>query len=64
MTKKVQKILVTILLAALIISLMAASLVYTFTYGRYEGGSLGDSTYDDTIEFIGTESMLSTIPRS
>lgn len=62
MTKKVQKILVTILLAALIISLMAASLVYTFTYGRYEGGSLGDSTYDDTIEFIGTEKYVVNNP--
>lgn len=63
MTKKVQKILLIIFLTALIIALMAASFLYASTYGRYSGGTLSDdSTYDDTIEFIGTERYIVRTP--
>ena len=63
MTKKVQKILLIIFLTALIVSLMAASFLYASTYGRYSGGALSDdSTYDDTIEFIGTERYVVRTP--
>ena len=63
MTKKVQKILLIIFLSALIIALMAASFLYASTYGRYSGGTLSDdSTYDDTIEFIGTERYIVRTP--
>lgn len=63
MTKKVQKILLIIFLSALIIALMAASFLYASTYGRYSGGALSDdSTYDDTIEFIGTERYVVRTP--
>lgn len=63
MTKKVQKILLIIFLSALIVSLMAASFLYASTYGRYSGGTLSDdSTYDDTIEFIGTERYIVRTP--
>ena len=63
MTKKVQKILLIIFLTALIIALMAASFLYASTYGRYSGGALSDdSTYDDTIEFIGTERYVVRTP--
>lgn len=63
MTKKVQKILLIIFLTALIVSLMAASFLYASTYGRYSGGALSDdSTYDDTIEFIGTERYIVRTP--
>ena len=63
MTKKVQKILLIIFLTALIVSLMAASFLYASTYGRYSGGTLSDnSTYDDTIEFIGTERYIVRTP--
>ncbi len=54
MKEKTRKILIMAVMAALIISLMAASLCYTFTYGRYSGGRLDDnSTYDDLIDFVG-----------
>ena len=54
MLQKVRKTLIMIVMAALIICLMAASLTYTFTYGRYTGGKFDEeSPYDDLIEFVG-----------
>ena len=54
MSQKVRKTLIMIVMAALIICLMAASLTYTFTYGRYAGGKFDEeSPYDDLIEFVG-----------
>ena len=56
MTQKVRKILIMVVMAALIICLMAASLTYTFTYGRYAGGKFNstESPYGDLIEFVGS----------
>ena len=42
MTQKVRKTLIMVVMAALIICLMAASLTYTFTYGRYAGGKFDE----------------------
>ena len=55
MSQKVRKTLIMIVMAALIICLMAASLTYTFTYGRYAGGKFDseNSPYEDLIEFVG-----------
>ena len=54
MSQKVRKTLIMVVMAALIICLMAASLTYTFTYGRYAGGKFDEeSPYDDLIEFVG-----------
>lgn len=55
MSQKVRKTLIMIVMAALIICLMAASLTYTFTYGLYTGGKFDSekSPYDDLIEFVG-----------
>lgn len=54
MSQKVRKTLIMIVMAALIICLMAASLTYTFTYGRYAGGKFDEeSPYEDLIEFVG-----------
>ena len=55
MSQKVRKTLIMIVMAALIICLMAASLTYTFTYGRYAGGKFDEekSPYGDLIEFVG-----------
>lgn len=55
MTHKMRKTLIMIVMAALIICLMAASLTYTFTYGLYTGGKFDsdNSPYDDIIEFVG-----------
>lgn len=55
MTHKMRKTLIMIVMAALIICLMAASLTYTFTYGLYTGGKFDseNSPYDDLIEFVG-----------
>lgn len=63
MTKKVQKILLIIFLTALIVALMATSFLYASTYGRYSGGALSDdSTYDDSIEFVGAEQFVVYTP--
>ncbi len=55
MTQKMRKTFIMIVMAALIICLMAASLTYTFTYGLYTGGKFDsdNSPYDDLIEFVG-----------
>ncbi len=63
MKEKTRKILIMAVMAALIISLMAASLCYAFTYGRYTGGRLDDnSTYDDLIDFVGATAFTVTSP--
>ncbi len=63
MKEKTRKILIMAVMAALIISLMAASLCYTFTYGRYSGGRLDDnSTYDDLIDFVGATAFEVSTP--
>ena len=59
MSQKVRKTLIMVVMAALIICLMAASLTYTFTYGRYAGGKFDEeSPYDDLIEFVGANQYL------
>ena len=63
MTQKVRKTLIMIVMAALIICLMAASLTYTFTYGRYAGGKFDEeSPYDDLIEFVGANQYTVRTP--
>lgn len=63
MKEKTRKILIMAVMAALIISLMAASLCYAFTYGRYTGGRLDDnSTYDDLIDFVGATAFEVSTP--
>lgn len=63
MTQKVRKTLIMIVMAALIICLMAASLTYTFTYGRYAGGRFDEeSPYDDLIEFVGANQYTVRTP--
>ena len=54
MREKTRKLILSIFLAACIVALMAASLSYTLTNGRYTGGELSeDSPYDDIIDFVG-----------
>ena len=54
MREKTRKLILSIFLAACIVALMAASLSYTLTNGRYTGGELSeDSLYDDIIDFVG-----------
>ena len=63
MTQKVRKILIMVVMAALIICLMAASLTYTFTYGRYAGGKFDEeSPYGDLIEFVGANQYIVRTP--
>lgn len=53
MREKTRKIFIMIVMAALIVSLMAASFA-ALTYGRYTGGKLDDdSPYDEIIDFVG-----------
>lgn len=54
MREKTRKLILSIFLAACIVALMAASLSYTLTNGRYTGGELSeDSPYEDIIDFVG-----------
>lgn len=63
MKEKTRKILIMAVMAALIISLMAASLCYAFTYGRYTGGRFDeDSRYDDLIDFVGATAFEVSTP--
>lgn len=64
MSQKVRKTLIMIVMAALIICLMAASLTYTFTYGRYAGGKFDseNSPYEDLIEFVGSREYTVRTP--
>ena len=58
MKEKTRRILIMAVMAALIITLMAASLCYTFTSGRYVGGKLdNDTTYDDHFDFTGASAF-------
>ena len=53
MKEKTRKIFIMIVMAALIVSLMAASFA-ALTYGRYSGGKYDEnSPYDDYIDFVG-----------
>lgn len=53
MREKTRKIFIMIVMAALIVSLTAASFA-ALTYGRYTGGKLDDdSPYDEIIDFVG-----------
>ena len=53
MKEKTRKIFIMIVMAALIVSLMAASFA-ALTYGRYSGGRRDEnSPYDDYIDFVG-----------
>lgn len=63
MTQKLRKILIMVVMAALIICLMAASLTYMFTYGRYAGGKFDEeSPYGDLIEFVGANQYIVRTP--
>ena len=64
MTQKVRKTLIMVVMTALIICLMAASLTYTFTYGRYAGGKFDNenSPYGDLIEFVGANQYTVRTP--
>lgn len=53
MKERTRKIFIMIVMAALIVSLTAASFA-ALTYGRYTGGKLDDdSPYDEIIDFVG-----------
>ena len=53
MKEKTRRILIMIVMAALIVSLMAASFA-ALTYGRYSGGMRDEnSPYEDYIDFVG-----------
>ena len=53
MKEKTRRILIMIVMAALIVSLMAASFA-ALTYGRYSGGRRDEnSPYEDYIDFVG-----------
>lgn len=53
MKEKTRKIFIMIVMAALIVTLMAASFA-ALTYGRYSGGKFDEnSPYDDYIDFVG-----------
>ena len=64
MTQKLRKTLIMVVMTALIICLMAASLTYTFTYGRYAGGKFDNenSPYGDLIEFVGANQYIVRTP--
>ena len=62
MREKTRKIFIMIVMAALIVSLMAASFA-ALTYGRYTGGKLDeDSPYDEIIDFVGATAFEVTSP--
>ena len=63
MREKTRRIILSIFLAASIVALMAASLAYTITHGRYTGGELSeDSPYDDIIDFVGATKYTVSTP--
>ena len=63
MREKTRKLILSIFLAACIVALMAASLSYTLTNGRYTGGKLSeDSPYDDIIDFVGATKYTVSTP--
>lgn len=62
MKEKTRKIFIMIVMAALIVSLMAASFA-ALTYGRYAGGRRDEnSPYDDFIDFVGATAFTVQTP--
>lgn len=62
MKERTRKIFIMIVMAALIVSLTAASFA-ALTYGRYTGGKLDeDSPYDEIIDFVGATAFEVTSP--
>lgn len=62
MKEKTRKIFIMIVMAALIVSLTAASFA-ALTYGRYTGGKLDeDSPYEEIIDFVGATAFEVTSP--
>ena len=63
MREKTRKLILSIFLAASIVALMAASLAYTITHGRYTGGRLdAESPYDQIIDFVGATKYTVSTP--
>lgn len=63
MREKTRKLILSIFLVACIVALMAASLSYTFTNGRYTGGKFdANSPYDDIIDFVGATKYTVSTP--
>lgn len=63
MREKTRKLILSIFLAACIVALMAASLSYTLTNGRYTGGELSeDSPYEEIIDFVGATKYTVSTP--
>lgn len=63
MREKTRKLILSIFLAACIVALMAASLSYTLTNGRYTGGKFDEnSPYDDIIDFVGATKYTVSTP--
>ena len=63
MREKTRRIILSIFLAASIVALMAASLAYTITHGRYTGGRLdAESPYDQIIDFVGATKYIVSSP--
>ena len=63
MREKTRRIILSIFLAASIVALMAASLAYTITHGRYTGGRLdAESPYDQIIDFVGATKYTVSTP--
>ena len=62
MKERTRKIFIMIVMAALIVSLTAASFA-ALTYGRYTGGKLDeDSPYEEIIDFVGATAFEVTTP--
>ena len=58
MKERTRKIFIMIVMAALIVSLTAASFA-ALTYGRYTGGKLDeDSPYEEIIDFVGDRPLV------
>ncbi len=63
MKLQMKKIILLVGMAVLSLCLIAASLFIEYTYGRYQGGQLGeDSPYGDELEFIGANQYLVRTP--
>ena len=63
MKERTRRILIMAVMAALIVSLMAASFSCIFTYGRYSGGRFDEnSPYEDYIDFVGATAFTVKTP--
>ena len=63
MKERTRRILIMAVMAALIVSLMAASFSCIFTYGRYSGGRRDEnSPYEDYIDFVGATAFTVKTP--